>query len=50
MQWSASLPQADVDVSCLLSILVARLRIGTPRINTFSGDATLGKTKVSFKQ
>ena len=24
--------------------------MGTQRINTFSGDATLGKTKVSFKQ
>ena len=29
---------------------MAGLRLGTPRINTFSGDATLGKTGVSFKQ
>ena len=31
-------------------MLAARLRLGTPRINTFSSDATLGKTEVSFKQ
>ena len=31
-------------------MLTAGLRIGTPRINTFSGDATPGKTKVSFEQ
>ena len=31
-------------------MLVPGLRMGTPRINTFSGGATLGKTKVSFKQ
>ena len=32
------------------SMLTARLRIGTPHINTFSGDATPRKTEVSFKQ
>ena len=31
-------------------MLVAGLRMGTPRINTFSGDATPGKTEVSFEQ
>ena len=31
-------------------MLAARLRLGPPRINTFSGDATPGKTKVSFEQ
>ena len=45
-----SFPQADVDVSHLLSMLAAGLRMGTPRINTFSGDVTPGKTKVSFEQ
>ena len=30
--------------------LVARLRLWTPRIKTLSGDATLGKTEVSFEQ
>ena len=32
------------------SVLAAGLRIGTPRINTFSGNATPGKTEVSLKQ
>ena len=50
MQQSAGSPWADTDVSHLLSTLAAGLRMGTPRINTFSGDATPGKTKVSFKQ
>ena len=31
-------------------MLTARLRLGIPRINTFSSDATLGKTELSFKQ
>ena len=35
---------------CLLSTHVARLRLGTPRINTFSGKTTLGKNEVSFEQ
>ena len=43
-------PQANVDVSQLPSMLMARLRMGIPRINTFSGDATPGKTKVPFEQ
>ena len=30
-------------------MLTARLNLGTPRINTFSSDATPVKTKVSFK-
>ena len=48
--WSAGLCQANVDVSCLLSKPVAGLRMGIPRINTFSGDTTPGKIKVSFEQ
>ena len=31
-------------------MLTAEQRLGTPRINTFSSDATPGKTEVSFKQ
>ena len=31
-------------------ILAARLRLGTPRINIFSGNATPGKTEVSVEQ
>ena len=31
-------------------MLIARPRTGIPCINTFSGDATPGKTKVSFQQ
>ena len=41
---------ANADVGHLLSMIMAGLRMGTPRINTFIGDATPGKTKVSFKQ
>ena len=48
VQWHTSPPQADTDVSHLHSMLAAGLRMGTPRINTFSRDATPGKTKVSF--
>ena len=43
-QWSTSPPLADADVGCLLSMLVAGLRMGSLRINTFSGDSTPGKT------
>ena len=50
VQWSTSPPQADADVGHLLSMLAARLRKGTPGINIISGDATPGKTKVSFEQ
>ena len=42
--------QANADVGHLLNMLVAGLRMGIPRINTFSGEATPGKTEVSFKQ
>ena len=31
-------------------MLMARLRLGIPRINTFSSDATPGNTEVSFEQ
>ena len=34
----------------LINTLASGLHLGTPRINTFSGDAMLGKTEVSFKQ
>ena len=34
----------------LITALTSGLRIGTPKINTFSGDITPGKTKVSYKQ
>ena len=50
MQQTKSPHQADADVSHLLSMLVARLRMGTPGINTFSDEATPGKNKVSFEQ
>ena len=49
VQWPTGAPQTE-DVGCLLCTLMARLRLGTPRINTFSGDTTPGKTKVSCKQ
>ena len=43
-------PQLTSDVGLPLSMLTARLRMDTPHINTFSGDATPRKTKVSFGQ
>ena len=43
-------PQSTADVGQLLSMLMARLGMGTPHINTFSGDVTPRKTKVSFEQ
>ena len=43
-------PQAEEDVGHVLSMLAARLKLGTPRINTLSSDATPGKTEVSFEQ
>ena len=49
-QQSTGPPWANADVIHLLSTLMARLRMGIPQINTFSGDATPGKTKVSFEQ
>ena len=50
IQWSAGLPKANAEVNHLLSMLVAGLRMGTPIINTSSGDATPGNTEVSFEQ
>ena len=35
---------------CLINTLTSGLHLGAPRINTFSGEATPGKTEVSFKQ
>ena len=43
-------PQPEEDVGHLISTLAARLQLGTPRINIFSGNAMPGKTEVSFKQ
>ena len=43
-------PLGQCGCCCLLSMLAAGLRMDTPRINTFSGDATPGKTEMSFKQ
>ena len=40
----------EEDVGHLLSIITTGIRLGTTRINTCSGDATLIKTEVSFKQ
>ena len=45
-QWPKSLPQSTADVSQLLSMLTARLRMGTAHINTFSSDANPRKTEV----
>ena len=42
--------QVEEDVGHLLSTLATRLRLGTPRINAFSGSAIPGKIEVSFKQ
>ena len=41
---------ADLDTRHLTNPLASGLHLGTPRINTFSGKAMLGKTEVSFKQ
>ena len=35
-----------MDVSHLISTLAARLRVDTPRISIFSGEATPGKTSI----
>ena len=43
-------PQMEEDIECLLSTPATVLRLGTPRTNTFSGDAMPGKIEVSFKQ
>ena len=34
----------------LITALTSGLHIGTPKINTFSGDVTPGKTEVSYEQ
>ena len=47
--WPISPPQLTSDVSQLLTMLTAGQRMGTPHINTFSGDATPRKTKVCFE-
>ena len=47
LQWPAGPFKQHID---LLSTFIAGLRLGTPRINTFSGDATPGKIEVSFEQ
>ena len=41
---------ADPDMGCLINTLASGLHLGTPRINTFSGEATPHKTEVSFEQ
>ena len=41
---------ANPDVGCLINTLASALYLGTPRINTFSGEAMPGKTEVSFEQ
>ena len=37
-------------LGCLINTLASGLCLGTPRINTFSGEAMPGKTEVSFEQ
>ena len=37
-------------MGCLINTLALGLCLGTPRINTFSGEAMPGKTEVSFEQ
>ena len=41
---------ANLHVGHLINTLVFGLHLGTPRINTFSGETMLGKTEVSFEQ
>ena len=40
---------ANPDVGHLINTLALGLLLGTPRINTFSGEATPGKTELSFE-
>ena len=42
--------QSIADVGCLISTLATGLQLSTPHINTFSGNATPGKTEVSLEQ
>ena len=37
-------------MGCLINTLALGLHLGSPRINTFSGEAMPGKTEVSFEQ
>ena len=46
--WPTGPPHTEENVGHLLSTLVTGLRLGTPRINTFSDNGTPGKTEVSF--
>ena len=41
---------AGPDIGQLISALTLGLRIGTPKISTFSGEAAPGKTEVSYEQ
>ena len=43
-------PQPDKDVVHLINMLATGLQLGTPCINTFSGEAMPGKMEVSFEQ
>ena len=43
-------PQPDKDVGHLINTLATGLQLGTPRKNTFSGEAMLRKMVVSLKQ
>ena len=43
-------PQPDKDVGHLINMLATELQLGTPHINTFSGEAMLEKMEVSFEQ
>ena len=48
--WPTGPLQTEEDVGWLISTLATGFQLGTPRINTFSGDATPEKAEVSFKQ
>ena len=43
-------PPANLDVGCLINTLASGLCLGTPRINTFNGEAMPGRTEVSFEK
>ena len=42
--------QPDEDIGCLINTLAMGLQLGTPHINTFSGEPMPGKMEVSFEQ
>ena len=50
LPWPIRLALADPDVGYLINTLASGLHLGTPGINTFSGNAMPGKTEVSFEQ